>query len=173
MAKINLKIAALCIAVGTIVILAGWFSFFLVSKHRNNSRDASAILTSLSDFTYVGQGAFSNELSVPAHGMERQPLPKKLEAGHSYIFHYGPVDNGQLVHELINRLKTRGVKVFDVVDHGTGTYVGESHFSLSFQDGGYKGFIYNTEDNQIVKDEKIADPLSVADYILVIQEVKP
>lgn len=173
MTRIHRKTAALCIAVGTIAFLIGWFSFLLISKHWTSNRDAFLILDSMSDFTYVGSGVFSNELSVPAHDMNRQRLPTKLQAGHVYIFHYNRVDNGRLVQELTERLKTRGVRVFDVVTHGTGSYVGGSSFKISFQQGGYRGFISTALDNRIVTDEKITKPLSNNDYIVVLQEVGP
>jgi len=173
MTKVNRKTAAFCIAVGTIAFLVGWFSFFLIRKQWRNSRDASAILDSMNDFTYVGEGAFWSELYLPAHGVERQPLPTKLEAGHVFIFHYSRVDNGRVVQELTDRLKKRGVKVFDVISHGTSSYVGGSSFKVSFQKGAYTGFISTALDNQIVTDEKIAEPLSPDDYILVLQEGEP
>lgn len=171
MTKVDSKTAVLCIVVGTITFLAGWFSVHLVNEQRGNHPDASAILESMSDFTFVGEGAFLNDLSIPAHGVERQPLPRKLEAGHVYIFHYSRVDNNELVHALTDRLKARGVKTFNVVGHGSGSYVGGSSFTLSFQEGGYTGFISTALDNQIVTDAKLSESLSPDDYILVLQKV--
>lgn len=166
----NVKSVALCVAIGISAFLAGSFSSFRASD--DPAARVPGFIDAMSDFEFVGSGVFSDELSVPAHSIESQPLPKKWEAGRAYIFHHSRVDNSRLLRELIDKLKSRGVKVFDIVDHGTGRYIGGLAFKLSFQEGGYRGFIYNTLDNRIVADEKITEPLSDDDYILVLQEAE-
>jgi len=170
MFAINRVNLAGCVAVGLAALLAGSFGLSAASKGSRLVDEAPALINAMSDFEFVGSGPFSDELSVPPHGMKRKLLPTRLEAGHAYIFHHASVDNNRLVRELVDRLKTRGVKVFDVVDHGTGRYVGGLAFRLSFEDAGYRGFIYNTLDNRIVRNERIARRLSFDDYIVVIQQ---
>lgn len=85
MIRIKRKTVVLCIAIGTTTFFVGCFRSFLVTQSRV-SRDASAILDETSDLEFVGSGAFSDELSVPAHGMNRQALPTKLEAARRTSF---------------------------------------------------------------------------------------
>jgi len=135
-----------------------------------SQKKVPAFLNAMSDFEFVGSGDYLNELSIPSHGMEKQQLPAKFEKGKAYVFHHVPIDNQHLVYVLRDKLKSNGCKIIEFVDKGPGRYIGGLAFRIRFEDERYKGFIFNILDDHIVNSSSSSQPLSVDDYVLVIEQ---
>ncbi len=159
------------------IILASWFTVFAVGGHAPKSHQIRhPFMNALSDFEFVGSGPYTGQLSVPSHGTEKQQVPARFESGTAYVFHHAPVDNKQLLYSLKTRLTANGCKILELVDKGPGRFIGGLAFRIKFKDRGYKGYIFNTLDNQIVSNQYLSDSLSYDDYVLVIEkgdEVSP
>jgi hypothetical protein len=159
------------------IILASLFTVFAVGGHVSKSHQKRhAFMNALSDFEFVGSGPYVGQLSVPPHGTEKQQVPVRFESGTAYVFHHAPVDNKQLLYSLKKRLAANGCNILELVDKGPGRFIGGLAFRIKFKDRGYKGYIFNTLDNQIVSKQYLSDSLSFDDYVLVIEkgdEVSP
>lgn len=152
------------------VFSIGCYGAFAVNNHVSRSQQkAPKFLNALSDFEFVGSGAYRDQLSVPLHGMEKQDLPVRFEKGRAYIFHHTAIDNQHLLPLLRDRLEVNGCKILEFVDKGPGRFIGGLSFRIRFEDDRYKGVIYNTLDNQIVNSPPSSKPLSPDDYVLVIE----
>lgn len=155
------------------IVLASLFTVSAAGGHASKSHQNQkrpSFMNALSDFEFVGSGPYTGQLSVPSHGTEKQQLPVRFESGTAYVFHHAPADNKQLLYSLKNRLMANGCKILELVDKGPGRFIGGLAFRIKFKDRGYKGYIFNTLDNQIVSNQSLSDSLSFDDYVLVIEK---
>lgn len=101
--------------------------------------------------------------------MKELPLPSQFKAGYQYVFHlHRPDQDADIYKTLLSRLQSKGIKF---TSSGTmDRYIGGPVFRISFEGNGFKGFIFNALDGQIVKNEALAKQWSIDDYILVLEE---
>lgn len=122
----------------------------------------------LSDFVFVASGPYDPK-SVPAHGIKELPMPLRFEAGYQYVFHlHRPDQDAAIYTTLLSRMQSKGIKF---TTSGTmDRYIGGPVFRISFEGNGFKGFIFNSLDGQIVGSDALAKEWSLDDYILVLEK---
>ena len=123
----------------------------------------------LSDFVFVGSGPYDPK-SVPSHEMKELSLPSKFQAGQQYVFHFpGRHEDANIYNRLLAGLRAKGIKITSSTAD-IDRYVGGPGFLITFQDGEFKGRIFNTLDGQILNNEVLAKQWSIDDYVLVLEE---
>jgi len=123
----------------------------------------------LSDFAFVGSGPYDPK-SVPAHEMKELPMPSQFKPGYQYVFHLKSLRQDANIHEiLLTRLQSKNIKITSSTA-SMDRYVGGPVFRISFQGTGFKGFIFNTLDGQILNNQALVREWSLDDYILVLEE---
>lgn len=160
---------------GLSVCLAALLMVCLISQTASGSLISStsrpAFLEALTDFTYVGSGDQHASSTAP-HGMRRRPLPQHFKVGRQYVFHYRRgIENEDLLELLKKRLSHGGVTIH-AADGGLNRYMGGLAFRISFEEGNYRGTIYNTLDGQIVRNERLGKQWSFDDYVLEFERVE-
>ena len=159
------------ILIALCVISFGCFGAVVIGNQVSRpQKRVPAFVNALSDFEFVGSGDYRNQLLIPPHGMEKKQLPLRFEKEKAYVFHHVSIDNQHLVYVLRDKLKSNGCKILEFVDKGPGRYIGGLAFRIRFEDERYKGFIFNTLDDQIVNSLSSSQPLSLDDYVLVIEQ---
>lgn len=131
-------------------------------------KEITSVLSVFSDFEFVGSGNYQESYS-PQHGMDKTPLPGKLEAGRVYVFHHRyPSTNLEIFETLQSRLRENGMQV-KTLSGTTYRYVGGMAFLIEFQNSEYKGFIKTQLDKEILN-SNLSDQWMSDDYLLVIQQ---
>ncbi|HEX6045615.1 MAG TPA: hypothetical protein VFZ22_14075 [Pyrinomonadaceae bacterium] len=123
----------------------------------------------LSDFVFVGSGPYDPKL-VTAHEMKELPLPSHFQVGYQYVFHLKSLrQDADVYKNLLTRLQSKNIKITSA-SADMDRYVGGPGFRISFQGTGFKGFIFNTLDGQILNNPTLVREWSLDDYILVLEE---
>jgi hypothetical protein len=131
-------------------------------------KEITSLLSVFSDFEFVGSDNYQESYS-PQHGMDKNPLPDKLEVGRAYVFHHRyPSTNLGIFETLQSRLRENGMQV-KTSSGTTYRYVGGLAFLIEFQHSEYKGFIKTQLDKEILN-SNLSDKWMSDDYLLVIQQ---
>ena len=130
------------------------------------------ILDVLSDFQYIGNEP--KGVSLDSHvDIKPQDLPREFEPGTQYIWlKRGHADNQEIFKVLQDRLRDRRITILDATGM-MNRFIGGLAFKISFQDGHYKGTLFNTLNPRIVKSRKLNRQWGFDNYVLVFEETPP
>jgi hypothetical protein len=123
----------------------------------------------LSDFVFVGSGSYDPK-AAPVHGMKELPLPSRFEDGYQYVFHLHADQEADIYKALLTKFRSRNIKITSSTAD-MDRYIGGPGFRIAFEGNGFKGFIFNALDGQIVRNDELAKEWSIDDYILVLEHV--
>ena len=117
---------------------------YVESRPRENPVERHPrVLDVLSDFQFVGMER--SEASLDSHLIKPQDLPREFETGIQYIWlKKGYADNEKIFKILQDRLRVKGITILDATGK-TNRFIGGLAFKISFQDGPYKGTLFNIQ----------------------------
>jgi hypothetical protein len=151
------------------VVMLGWLILLTACPGSQRHEGPPAYVEILSDFVFVGSGPYDPK-SVPVHGMKEMPLPSQFKAGYQYVFHLRNLKRDADTYEsLLTRLQSKDIKIISS-SADMDRYIGGPGFRISFQGTGFRGFIFNTLDGQILNNEALVREWSLDDYVLVLEE---
>jgi hypothetical protein len=143
---------------------------YVQSKPQENLVESQPkVLDVLSDFQYIGKKPKGAPLDSHVD-VKPQDLPREFEPGTQYIWlKRAHADNQEIFKALQDRLRDRRITILDA----TGMmyrFIGGLAFKISFQDGHYKGMLFNTLNPRIVKSGKLNRQWGFDNYVLVFEE---